>query len=94
MFASMSLPRRRAAVGVAQPELKTLPPGLELVRVIIERLFVGHIPAQHKGLQQVLRELPADIVIGGDFFCGLLPILLGPRSKRPSIALFGTSILH
>jgi UDP:flavonoid glycosyltransferase YjiC (YdhE family) len=42
----------------------------------------------------VLREIPADVVIGDDFFCGVLPMLLGPRSKRPPIALFGTSILH
>jgi UDP:flavonoid glycosyltransferase YjiC (YdhE family) len=76
------------------PELKENPPGLELLRVILERLFVDHIPAQHEGLQHVLREVPADVVIGDDFFCGLLPMLLGPRSKRPPIALFGTSILH
>ncbi|MFL5285036.1 MAG: glycosyltransferase, partial [Rhodopila sp.] len=44
--------------------------------------------------QQVLREIPADVVIGDDFFCGVVPMLLGPRSKRPPIALFGTSILH
>jgi UDP:flavonoid glycosyltransferase YjiC (YdhE family) len=47
----------------------------------------------HEGLEQVLREIPADIVIGDDFFCGLLPMLLEPRSTRPPIALFGTSIL-
>jgi MGT family glycosyltransferase len=76
------------------PELKTLPPGLELLRVIKERLFVDHIPAQHEGLQQVLREVPADIVIGDDYFLGLLPMLLRPRSKRPPIVCFGTSILH
>jgi MGT family glycosyltransferase len=76
------------------PELKETPPGLGLLRVIVERLFADHIPAQHEGLQHVLREIPADIVIGDDFFCGLLPMLLGPRSKRPPIALFGTSILH
>jgi MGT family glycosyltransferase len=76
------------------PELKTLPPGLEWLRVAIERLFVDNIPAQHEGLQQVLREFPADIVIADDFFWGVLPMLLGPRSKRPPVALFGTSILH
>jgi MGT family glycosyltransferase len=76
------------------PELKNTPPSLELLRLTIERLFVDHIPAQYEGLQQVLREVPADIVIGDDFFLGLLPMLLGPRSKRPPIALFGTSILH
>jgi len=76
------------------PELKETPPGLGLLRGIIERLFADHIPAQHEGLQHVLREIPADIVIGDDFFCGLLPMLMGPRSKRPPIVLFGTSILH
>jgi MGT family glycosyltransferase len=76
------------------PELKTLPPGLKLLRVVIERLFIDTIPAQHEGLQQVLRQVQPDIVIGDDCFLGLLPMLLGPRSKRPPIVCFGTSILH
>jgi MGT family glycosyltransferase len=76
------------------PELKALPPGLEWLRIALERLFVDNIPAQYEGLQRVLREFPADIVIADDFFCGVLPMLLGPRSKRPPVALFGTSILH
>jgi MGT family glycosyltransferase len=76
------------------PELKTTPPGLELLRLIIERLFVDHIPTQHEGLQQALRQVRPDIVIGDDYFLGLLPMLLGRRSKRPPIVCFGTSILH
>jgi UDP:flavonoid glycosyltransferase YjiC (YdhE family) len=76
------------------PELKALPPGLELLRVIEERLFVDHIPAQHEGLQHVLREVPADVVMSDDYFLGLLPMLLRPRSKRPPIVCFGTTILH
>jgi hypothetical protein len=76
------------------PELKNIPPGLEWLRVAIERLFVDTIPAQHKGLQQVLRDFAADVIIGDDMFFGALPMLLGPRSKRPAIVLCGTSILH
>jgi MGT family glycosyltransferase len=76
------------------PELKTLPPGLELLQVVIQRLFIDTIPAQHEGLQQVLRQVRPDIVIGDDCFLGLLPMLLGPRSRRPRIVCFGTSILH
>jgi MGT family glycosyltransferase len=76
------------------PELKTLPPGLELLRVVIERLFIDTIPAQHASLQEVLKEVPADMVLSDDCFLGLLPMLLGPRSKRPPIICFGTSILH
>jgi MGT family glycosyltransferase len=76
------------------PELKNIPPGPEWLRVAIERLFVDTIPAQHQGLRQVLRDFPANIIIGDDMIFGVLPMLLGPRSKRPAIVLCGTSILH
>ena len=76
------------------PELKNIPPGLEWLRVAIERLFVDTVPVQHKRLQQVLRDFPADVVIGDDMFFGVLPMLLGPRLKRPPIVLCGISILH
>jgi MGT family glycosyltransferase len=76
------------------PELKTIAPGPDWLRVALERVFVDTIPAQHKGLQQVLRGFPADLVIGDDMLFGVLPMLLGPRSKRPPIALCGTSFLH
>ena len=76
------------------PELKGMPPGPEWLRVAMEGVFVDTIPAQHEGLQQVLREFPADIIIGDNMFFGVLPMLLGPRSKRPPIVLCGTSILH
>jgi len=76
------------------PELKDIAPGRNGCRVAIERLFVDTVPVQHKGLQQVLRDFPAEIVIGDDMFFGVLPMLLGPRSKRPPIVLCGISILH
>ena len=72
------------------PELKTMAPGLDWLRVALERVFVDTIPAQHEGLQQALRGFPAEIVIGDDMFFGVVPMLLGARSKRPSIALCGT----
>lgn len=76
------------------PELKTIPPGLEWFRVACERLFVDSIAAQYEGLQRVLRDFPAEIILGDDMFFGALPMLLGPRSKRPPIVLCGTSFLH
>jgi UDP:flavonoid glycosyltransferase YjiC (YdhE family) len=45
-------------------------------------------------LQRVLRDFPADVIVGDDIFFGVLPMLLGPRASRPSIALCGTSFLH
>jgi hypothetical protein len=79
---------------ISGPELKNIPPGPEWLRVAIERLFVDTIPVQHKGLRQLLRDFPADVTIGDDMIFGVLPMLLGPRSKRPAIVLCGTSILH
>jgi MGT family glycosyltransferase len=76
------------------PELKAIPPGLEWFRVAMERIFVDAIPGQHKGMQQLLQDFPAEIIVGDDMLFGVLPMLLGPRSKRPPIALCGTSFLH
>ena len=76
------------------PELKAIPPGPEWFRVAMERVFVDAIPAQHEGMQQVLQKFPADIIVGDNMLFGVLPMLLGPRSKRPPIALCGTSFLH
>jgi MGT family glycosyltransferase len=76
------------------PELKTMPPGPDWLRVAVERVFVDAVPAQHDGLRQLLRSFAADVVIGDDMLFGVLPMLLGPRSKRPRIVLCGTSFLH
>jgi hypothetical protein len=76
------------------PELKDIPPGFERSRVAIERIFVDAVPAQHQGLLQALQECQADLIVGDDMFFGVLPMLLGPRSKRPPIVLCGTSFLH
>ena len=75
------------------PELKTMAPGHDWLRVVLERVFVDTVPAQHEGLQQVLRGFPADIIIVDNMFLGALPMLLGDRSKHPPIVVCGTSFL-
>ena len=76
------------------PELKVLPPGPDWLRVAMERFFVDNIPAQQEGLQRLLHEFGPDVIVGDDCFFGVLPMLLGARSKRPPIVQCGTSILH
>jgi UDP:flavonoid glycosyltransferase YjiC (YdhE family) len=73
--------------------VKNIQPGLEMSRFLLER-FVDCIPDQYEGLMQVLREFPADIILGDNFFFGALPMLLRPHSRRPPIALCGTMFLH
>ncbi len=79
------------------PELKSLPEGtprLVRSRVVLGRVFIDTIPPQHEALQRILRDVHIDVIIGDNAFLGVLPMLLGPRAKRPPIILCGTSILH
>jgi MGT family glycosyltransferase len=76
------------------PEWKKIPPGPERIRFALEHVYVDAIQAQHEGLRQVLEEFPVDVIIGDNFLFGVLPMLLGPRSKRPAIVLCGTMSLH
>jgi MGT family glycosyltransferase len=73
------------------PELADMAPGPEWLRLAMERVFVDTIHPQYEGL---LQNLPADVIVSDDMFFGVLPLLLGPRSKRPPIVLCGTSFLH
>lgn len=79
---------------ITSDEMKGVPPGPQWLRTLVERFFVDTIPAQYSGVHKVLREFPADIIIGDDMFFGVLPMLVGPRSKRLPIVLCGTSVLH
>ncbi len=76
------------------PELETMPPGPDMTLFYMKRVFFDSVPAQHEGLRQVLSFHPADIIIGDNFMYGTFPMLLGPRSRRPAVALCGTMILH
>ena len=71
-----------------------LPRGPELNLWILKRAYVDAIPFQHNGIQQALRDFPADIILADNFLFGALPMLLGSRSERPPIAMLGTMGLH
>jgi MGT family glycosyltransferase len=74
-------------------ELKATPPGPKLLRMILERAFVDFMLPQYQSVKEVMREFPFDIIIGDHLMLGVLPMLLGPRSKRPPVALLGTTYL-
>jgi MGT family glycosyltransferase len=76
------------------PELKHIPPGPEMSRFYLERAFIDPLAAQHEGLRQVLRDFPADVILGDNMFYGVFPMLLGRRSQRPAIVICGTMFLH
>jgi MGT family glycosyltransferase len=74
-------------------EMKAIPPGPKLLRMILERGFVDFMLPQYQSVKEVMREFPFDIIIGDHLMLGVLPMLLGPRSKRPPVALLGTTYL-
>jgi MGT family glycosyltransferase len=76
------------------PELKDMTPGPEWLRLALERVFIDTIPAQDAGIRRVLRDFPADVIVGDDMMFGVVPMLLEPRSARPPIILCGTSVLR
>jgi UDP:flavonoid glycosyltransferase YjiC (YdhE family) len=49
--------------------------------------------SQFRGLQAILKEFRADVVIHETSFAGVLPMLLGPRSERPACVYLGISAL-
>ncbi|MGA1802849.1 glycosyltransferase [Rhizobium sp. HT1-10] len=84
---------RREPVAVAA-ELRELPPGIQRLRLAIERRFVETIPAQQDDIARALDDFPADVIVADSMMFGLLPMLLTPRKGRPPIILCGTSFLH
>ena len=74
-------------------ELRATPPGPKLLRMILERAFVDFMLPQYQSIKGVMREFPFDIIVGDHLMLGVLPLLLGPRSKRPPVALLGTTYL-
>ena len=76
------------------PELATIPPGFEWLRAAGQRFFVDTVAAQHAGVEEVLSEFPADVIIADNTMFGMLPTLLRPRSERLPVVVCGTSFLH
>jgi MGT family glycosyltransferase len=68
-------------------------PGPEEMLSIFKSVFVDPMPYQFRGLQAILSKFPADLVVYETGFCGVFPLLLGPRSERPACAYLGISAL-
>ncbi len=76
------------------PELKTMPPGLDWIRVGMDRFFVDAITAQHKGMQEILQGLPSRRRHRRRHVFRCAADAARTEAKRPAVVLCGTSILH
>jgi UDP:flavonoid glycosyltransferase YjiC (YdhE family) len=76
------------------PERQDKSPSLEMICFDFEHYFARLLPGQAAGLEMALRRFPADVVLVDSLFFGTLPMLLGPREKRPAIVHLGISVLN
>jgi len=74
-------------------EKNKLTPGPEEMVRALTGAFINPMISQFRGLQAILKEFPADVVIYETSFAGVVPMLLGPRSERPACAYLGITAL-
>jgi UDP:flavonoid glycosyltransferase YjiC (YdhE family) len=80
-------------VDAAFPELRLLTPGPEQALYAFKNVFANAIPSQFRGLEAVLREFPADLIVHETAFFGVLPLLLGARASRPASVCLSISTI-
>lgn len=79
--------------GAAFPEWKQCTPGPQQMLYSMKNIFGNAMPSQFRGLEAILREFPADLVVHETAFLGVLPLLLGARSLRPASACLSITTL-
>jgi UDP:flavonoid glycosyltransferase YjiC (YdhE family) len=76
------------------PERQDKAPGFEMICFDMEHYFGRLLPGQDAGLKMALRHFSADVILVDSLFFATLPMLLGPREKRPAIVHLGISVLN
>jgi MGT family glycosyltransferase len=76
------------------PERMQKSPGLELTGYDLVHFFARNIAAQFASIKMALYDFPADLILAGSLYWGTLPMLVGPRDKRPAIAHLGVSVVN
>ena len=71
-----------------------LPAGFAGRRIVWQRLFAGRMREEYRGLRDLLRQFPADIILAESMSFATLPLLLAPSTDRPAIAHFGATFLQ
>ncbi|RKN29123.1 glycosyltransferase [Micromonospora musae] len=75
----------------AYPVRATLAPGPDQLAFDFENIFVGHLPAQVRGLRELLAEFPADVIIGELGFLSIPLLSLSTAAEdRPTLVTLGS----
>jgi MGT family glycosyltransferase len=71
------------------PERTATEPGPDRINADCTYLGVEPIPDQHRAIQQIMAKENVDLILVDDFFWGVVPMLLGPKTGRPPIVACG-----
>ncbi len=70
-------------------EREKMTPGMEMTGFDIEYFFARSLPLQSASMLLALRDFDADLILADSWYWGTLPMLIGPRDKRPRNCSFG-----
>ena len=76
------------------PERMQKSPGMEMTGYDLVHFFARVIAAQFACLKMALYDFPADLILADSTYWGTLPMLVGPRDKRPAIAHLGITAVN
>jgi MGT family glycosyltransferase len=76
------------------PERMQKSAGMEMTGYDLVHFFARNIAAQFASLKMALYDFPADLILADSIYWGTLPMLVGPRDKRPAIAHLGVSVAN
>jgi hypothetical protein len=76
------------------PERMQKSPGMEMIGYDLVHYFARNIAGQSASLKMALYDFQADLILVDSTYCGTLPMLVGPRDKRPAIAHLGVSVVN
>jgi UDP:flavonoid glycosyltransferase YjiC (YdhE family) len=67
---------------------------MEMTGYDLVHFFARNIAAQSASLKMALYDFQADLILADSLYWGTLPMLVGPRDKRPAIAHLGVSVVN
>jgi MGT family glycosyltransferase len=76
------------------PERMQKSPGMEMTGYDLVHFFARVMAAQFASLKMALYDFAADLILADSIYWGTLPMLVGPRDKRPAIAHLGVSVVN
>jgi MGT family glycosyltransferase len=76
------------------PERMQKSPGMERSGHTLVHFFARNIASQSASLKMALQDFQAHLILTDSVYWGTLPMLVGPRDKRPAIAHLGVSVVN